>query len=69
LEKGKPFDAVTRADQGVVAAARALLVLEGIDPVSNEEVLKAFREKTVASGIVSKKDTPLMPNWASNFTP
>jgi sulfite reductase (ferredoxin) len=55
LEKGKPFDAVTRADQGVVAAARALLVLEGIDPVSNEEVLKAFREKTVASGIVSQE--------------
>ncbi len=54
LEKGKPFDAVTRADQGVVAAARALLVLEGIDPVSNEEVLKAFKEKTVASGIVSQ---------------
>ncbi len=55
LEKGKPFDAVTRVDQGVVAAARALLVLEGIDPVSNEEVLKAFREKTVASGIVSQE--------------
>jgi sulfite reductase (ferredoxin) len=55
LEKGKPFDAVTRTDQGVVAAARALLVLEGIDPVSNEEVLKAFRDKTIASGIVSQE--------------
>jgi sulfite reductase (ferredoxin) len=55
LEKGKPFDAVTRADQGVVAAARALLVLEGVDPVSNEEVLKAFREKTVANGIVAQE--------------
>ncbi len=39
----------------MVAAARGLLVLEGIDPVSNEEVLKSFKEKTVASGIVGSE--------------
>jgi sulfite reductase (ferredoxin) len=55
LQKGKPFDAVTRTDLAVVAAARALLVLEGIDPVSNAEVLKAFREKTVVKGIVPQE--------------
>lgn len=53
LGKGKPFDALTRADLAVVASARALLILEGIDPISNEAVIKAFREKTVGNGIVS----------------
>lgn len=52
LEKGKLFDALTRADLAVVAAARGLLVPEGVDPVNNAEVMKAFREKTVAKGIV-----------------
>jgi sulfite reductase (ferredoxin) len=52
LEKQKPFDALTRADLAVVASARALLVLEGIDPASNADVLKAFKEKTVASRII-----------------
>lgn len=53
LDKNRPFDALTRADLGVVAGARALLVVEGVDPASDEGVLQAFRDKIVAKGIIS----------------
>jgi sulfite reductase (ferredoxin) len=50
LEKSKPFDAVTRADLALVAAARALLVIEEIEPISANDAVKEFEARFIATG-------------------
>jgi len=54
LEKGKPVDAVTRAELGVVAAAKALLVTQAIEPTSHELVLKEFQQRMVDTGVIAE---------------
>ena len=48
LEKRQPFDAVTRADLAAISAARALLTMEEIEPISHHEVLKEFDSRIIA---------------------
>lgn len=54
IEKQKPVDAVMRAELGIVAAAKALLVTQAIEPTSNELVLKEFEQRMVDKGVVGR---------------
>ena len=54
LEKGKPVDAVTRAELGVVAAAKGLLVTQAVEPTSHELVLKEFEQRMVDKGVIAR---------------
>ncbi|MFZ5875781.1 MAG: sulfurtransferase TusA family protein [Nitrospirota bacterium] len=53
IEKQKPVDAVMRAELGIVAAAKGLLVTQAIEPTSHELVLKEFSQRMVDKGVVS----------------
>ena len=55
IEKHKPVDAVTRAELGIVAAAKGLLVTQAIEPTSNELVLKEFAQRMVEKGVVPRE--------------
>lgn len=52
LEKGKPVDAVTRAELGLIAAAKALLVTQAVEPTSHELILKEFEQRMVLKGVI-----------------
>ena len=54
IEKGKPVDAVTRAELGVVAAAKGLLVTQAIEPTSHELVIKEFEQRMVEKGVIAR---------------
>ncbi len=54
IEKHKPVDAVMRAELGIVAAAKGLLVTQAIEPTSNELVLKEFAQRMVEKGVVPR---------------
>jgi sulfite reductase (ferredoxin) len=55
IDKHKPVDAVTRAELGIVAAAKGLLVTQAIEPTSNELVLKEFAQRMVEKGVVPRE--------------
>jgi sulfite reductase (ferredoxin) len=55
IEKHKPVDAVTRAELGIVAAAKGLLVTQAVEPTSNELVLKEFAQRIVDKGVVPRE--------------
>ncbi len=55
LQKTRPFDAVTRADLALVAAAKALLTMEEVEPLTYEEALKEFDTRLVASGRIPRE--------------
>jgi sulfite reductase (ferredoxin) len=59
LLKGRPFDAVTRADLALIAAAKALLTLEGIEPLSHDDLLREFDERVISQG------QPLSALWTT----
>jgi sulfite reductase (ferredoxin) len=50
LLKNQPFDAITRADLALVAAAKALLTMEEIEPLSHNDALREFETRIVAKG-------------------
>jgi sulfite reductase (ferredoxin) len=50
LLKARPLDAITRADLALVAAAKALLTLEEIEPLSFDEALREFEARFMTSG-------------------
>ncbi|HTP40812.1 MAG TPA: hypothetical protein VML36_00135, partial [Nitrospiria bacterium] len=52
LLKERPFDAVTRADLALLAAAKALLTMEGVEPLSHNDVLREFDERVVSQGLL-----------------
>jgi sulfite reductase (ferredoxin) len=54
IEKQKPVDAVMRAELGIVAAAKGLLVTQAIEPTSHELVLKEFSQRMVDKGVVPR---------------
>jgi sulfite reductase (ferredoxin) len=54
IEKQKPVDAVMRAELGIVAAAKGLLVTQAIEPTSHELVLKEFEQRMVDKGVVPR---------------
>ena len=53
LEKNRPLDAVTRADLALVAAAKALLTMEEVEPLTYDEAMKEFDARVVASGRIA----------------
>lgn len=55
IDKHKPVDAVMRAELGVVAAAKGLLVTQAIEPTSNELVLKEFAQRMVEKDVVPRE--------------
>jgi sulfite reductase (ferredoxin) len=55
IDKHKPVDAVMRAELGIVAAAKGLLVTQAIEPTSNELVLKEFAQRMVEKGVVPRE--------------
>jgi sulfite reductase (ferredoxin) len=55
VDKGKPVDAVTRAELGVVASAKALLVTQAVEPTSHELILKEFEQRMVEKGVIAKE--------------
>jgi sulfite reductase (ferredoxin) len=54
IEKGKPVDAVTRAELGIVASAKALLVTQAVEPTSHELILKEFEQRMVEKGVIGR---------------
>jgi sulfite reductase (ferredoxin) len=53
LLKERPFDASTRADLALIAAVKALLTMEEIEPISHEEALREFEARVIAQGHVA----------------
>ena len=54
LQKNRPLDALTRADLGLVAAAKALLTMEEVEPLTHDETLKEFNARVIESGRISR---------------
>jgi sulfite reductase (ferredoxin) len=59
LLKERPFDASTRADLALIAAVKALLTMEEIEPVSHEEALREFEARIIANGYLPE------PIWST----
>jgi len=50
LLKNRPFDAATRADLALIASVKALLTMEGIEPISHDEALREFEARVIGQG-------------------
>jgi sulfite reductase beta subunit-like hemoprotein len=59
LLKERPFDANTRADLALIAAVKALLTMDEIEPLSHEEAIREFEARFVSNGANGHLPSPL----------
>ncbi len=52
IQKGRGLDAVTRADLAATSAAKALLVMEAVEPLSYEQTIHEFEVRIVRRGMI-----------------
>jgi len=76
LLKNRPFDATTRADLALVAAAKALLTMEAVEPLSHDEALREFEARVITTGqlpaalwstVIEQRRQPTTPSTAQQY--